>query len=64
MHFLNEFCVANAVHLQITMTASTIGATTGVLVGQPGACMPRQLVVRPGNAAGEGKHQTAVRFCA
>ena len=62
--YFNDFRVSKDANLQITLTARTLGVVADLLAGRPGVAMPRHLVLHSDNAAGEGKHQTVMKFCA
>ena len=63
-YFFNDSRVSKDSNLQITLTARTLGVVTDILRGRPGVSLPRHLVIQSDNAAGEGKNQTVMKFCA
>ena len=62
--YFNDFRVSKDANLQITLTARTLGVVADLLAGRPGVAMPQHLVLHSDNAAGEGKNQTVMKFCA
>jgi len=64
LYFFNDSRVSKDANLQVTLTARTLGVVADMLCGRPGVSMPRHLIIQSDNAAGEGKNQTVMKFCA
>lgn len=64
LYFFNDSRVGKNANLQVTLTARTLGVVTEILCGRPGVSLPRHLVIQSDNAAGEGKNQIVMKFCA
>ena len=64
LYVFNDSRLTKDANLQVTLTAHTLDLVSQVVAGRPGIAFPAHLVIQSDNAAGEGKNQTVMQFCA